>query len=293
MQKKFIFIFLGIVLLLAVGYCGYRYVQLRNARFDAMCVVEHELGVMERDEVTADFVHIGYHTYEDGLLTVYVRLNVPEECPIKFNLDSISREFLCLTAIYPEGWDAIIKQLVIADISMQLCYNGYEVKHSVRMSPDEMNHLFDNSSDVAEAKEIFAQRKLMEVKDYALRHFKYDAYLRLKDVHLEPDYVALTLEYDDSKYQLSPSLCDTSRIANHFIDKVDTMGSIVDNMLQICLRTDRGIAIEYEGKQKGTFHRCNYNVSKTHQMVEELQHYQIYDDRRENVVSTGSYTVRE
>lgn len=291
MQKKYIFIILGIVLLFTVGYFGYRFMQLRNVRFDAMCVIEHEIGVMERDEVTTDYVHISDHTYEDGLLTVYVRLNVPEECSVKFNSDSLTREFLCLTAIYPEGWNAIIKQLVIADIPMQLHYNGYEVKHSVKITPDEINHLFDNSSDVAEAKEIFAQRKLLEVKDYALRHFKYDTYLRLKDVRLEPDYVALTLGYDDSKYQLAPSLCDTARIASHFVDKVGKKGSIVDNMLQICLRTDRGIAIEYKGEQKGTLHRCEYSVSKTRQMAEELQHYQVYDDRRENVVSTGSYTV--
>lgn len=288
---KKIHVLLGLILLLIAGYFGYRYVKFRNVRFEAMCIIEHELGVMERDEMTVQYVKL--INYEAEGNRVDVQLLIDKSAQIYFGIDSLQLEFLSYTTIFQRGWDTIANQLQRGNIALKVKVTGPTTDGEVNFAPERLQRVLKDSVEMSKALELFELRKLIEVRDYAMRHFRNDHYLRLRNISLEPDFVVLTLGFDDSQYQIAPSLRDSNRIANHFIDKVDKMGSIVDNMLQICIRSNRGIAIEYKGDQKGTFHRCEYNVSKTREMADELQQYQIYDNRRVNAVSTGSYSIRK
>ena len=108
--------------------------------------------------------------------------------------------------------------------------------------------------------------KALETLDYAKRHFKRDIAFTADSVKIEDKYVALYLSYDD-KYSIEHFL-DTTHVNAHFTDDVGEMGSILDNMLEICVRTERGFAFVYTGTRKHKVDRLQWDYSRIGEYVD-------------------------
>ena len=162
---------------------------------------------------------------------------------------------------------------------------------SILVTPQLLSELADEQA-MDGFVETFALLKTDEILDYAKEHFKGDPYLKPDSTTLTNDFVNLYISFDDGEYKMGESYLDTTYVALHYTDQVGEMGSILDNILAICTRTDRGFAFVYKGKKKNTNHRLEWNRERARWAAEYCAKRIWQKDMKTNQVRTAVWRER-
>ncbi len=245
----------------------------------------YELIVVESDK-TVNYLRLQDVKHEDGHLKLVFLAHIPEIIHTVWVDSTMLSAFSTIVAINQEPWAKVADCLNEAETDIELLYIDRGDAFSLTIHHKKLLEIVSNKQVMESATSKFAKLKSLEILDYARQHFKGDHYLFVDSTSLTKDYICLNLSFDDSKYYLGESYLDTMRVNSHFTDKIGDLGSILDGMLSICSRTDRGFAFVYRGKKKNTVHRIEWNRDRTRQLSEEYPGIIWHHGRKTNQVKT-------
>ena len=100
------------------------------------------------------------------------------------------------------------------------------------------------------------------------------------------------MSYNDSKANLGSTFLNTDKVALHYTDKVGDMGSILNNMLSICARTNKGFAFIYTAQKSHKIQKCKYNAERAKKIYEDTADKLWLDKRETNQVHTVIYRTK-
>ena len=206
---------------------------------------------------------------------------------LKEQIDSIVKlELMSLIAIEPARWKAFCNRLEEADGKLSVALSSMSTNFSIDLTSEQLRQLIEEEEQKKTGLDYFVNNKRVEVLDYARRHFRNDRLLRVKDVVVDSQYVSLWLAYDDSKYKIDKSMLDTTYVRPHFTDGVGEMGSILDGMLAISTRTDKGIAFVYSGTVNHNIDRVQFEKDKVKEIhKDESNRFYVGERKRDQVQS--------
>ena len=133
---------------------------------------------------------------------------------------------------------------------------------------------------------MFTVLKGCEILRYAKMHFQGDVFFNVDSMSLNDKSLLLCLSYDDSKARLGDSYLRMDRVNPHFTDPVGEMGSILDGMLSICTRTNRGFGFVYTAQKSHKVDRCEWTIDEMREIAEANRAKFFVGNRKTNQVKT-------
>ena len=270
-----ILLFFTIGVLIVLAYFFYSHWKARQ-REDLMWMARGQLELMKGDK-SVEFLRLGDVSYSDNTLHLlfhsaypYYKHNFIESSILQDTIQLYLLKNHALLMAYarvaPESWDLACKYLDEAKVDMHVTYQYLDTLVDTEpMTPDVFEKLFSEHNK-ANGLKLYSNLKTLETLEYAKRQFRRDIAFTADSVKIEDKYVALHLSYDD-RYSIEHFL-DTTHVNAHFTDDVGEMGSILDNMLEICVRTERGFAFVYTGTRKHKVNRLQWDYSRIGEYVD-------------------------
>ncbi len=289
-----ILLLIAVAIIAVPAYLFYDHWKAQK-REDLMWMARGQLELMKGDH-SVEFLRLGDISYSDGTLHLLFHSALSN---IDFNTDEDSLAqvsnlpclalnhifLLAYTRIYPESWDSVCKYLDEADVNLKINYQYlYKRIETEPITPEVLRDFLSEPYKTV-GLDLYVKLKAQETLAYAKRHYKKDIAFSADSIKIEDKYVALHLSYDD-KYSIEHFL-DTTFINNHFTDDVGEMGSILDNMLEICVRTERGVAFVYTGNKRHKVNRLEWEFSRIGKYVDaKVKRGLRNDERKFNSVHT-------
>lgn len=283
---------LGILLLIAIVlgaiYGIYAYVIYRERQEKEDIVWKAKVVLEEiRGDKTIGYLRLNKIIDEDNTMRLSFLRNIYGTNGISHFSDTLMyKEIASLITIAPQKWDSICSLLQEVGADLSIDYSDVKGKPAILIPHSQLQSKLLAKELLNEGNQIFIQRKSEEVVQYAKKHFAGDAYFIVDTLTLDMDYVTLWLKYDDSKAQLGKSFLERTYINPHFTDPVGDMGSIFDNMWSICSRTNKGIAIEYQGTKSNSRDRVEWNATETKELHQKYGDSFCTENRKTNQVKT-------
>jgi hypothetical protein len=283
---------LGILLLIAVvlgviyGIYAYVTYQERQEKEDLIWKAKVVLEEIRGDK-TIGYLRLNKIIEEDNMMRLSFLRNICGTNGISHFSDTLMyKEMASLITIAPQKWDSLFSLLqeIGADLSIE--YSDVKGKPAILIPHSQLQSKLLAKELLDEGDQIFIQRKSEEVVQYAKKHFAGDTFFDVDTVTHDTDYVTLWLKYDDGKAQLGKSFLDRTYINPHFTDPVGDMGSIFDNMWPICLRTNKGIAIDYQGTKSNSKNRVEWNAIEIKELHQKYGDSFYTEHRKTNQVHT-------
>ena len=277
-----------VMLLGGIGYGAYYYINQQQAQeredlvWKARVVLEAVKG-----EKTIEYLKLQDMDYTDGLLTLSFLRNYNSSNPYKLITDSIVlAEIASLSAIAPNRWDTICHYLQLADVDLKIVYSDLLQNPTVTIDSQALSEVLLSDKVRKLGLEMFTVLKGCEILRYAKIHFQGDVFFNVDSMSLKDKSLLLCLSYDDSKARLGHSYLRKDRVNPHFTDPVGEMGSILDGMLSICTRTNRGFGFVYTGQKSHKVDRCEWTVDEMRGIAEANGAKFFVGNRKTNQVKT-------
>ena len=194
-------------------------------------------------------------------------------------------ELMSIINLHPDKWETASEYLLKANANVSFTFSS-NIERTINITSQQFKEILSDKKLREIGEEIFLIRKKLETFEYARFHFARDKYFDVDSLSIDEKFVTLHLSHDDSRAQLGPSFLDTTSVSLHFTDKVGHMGSILDNMLSICVRTNKGFAFSYYGTKSHKVQRCEWSAEKAKEMHEETADRKWLDNRKTNRVRT-------
>ena len=192
---------------------------------------------------TIEYLRIHKISYEDSTLHVSLLRNIlGTNETIHFTDTLMQLEIASLVSLAPQEWDTICTNLQKAHVNLLFEYSDVKDRPVLMIPYSELHNKLLMKDVLEKGMKYFTIMKGVEIFQYAKKHFRKDIFFTVDSVSMNANYVALHLSYDDKRAKLGKSFLDTNHINQHFTDPVGNMGSILDGMLAICCRTNKGIA---------------------------------------------------
>ena len=284
-----------IAAILGVIFGGYRFIMQKKAQekedlvWKARCQIE-----LVRNSKTYEYLRLHKMSYEDNQLKLSFLRNIQVVKIISLFSDTIIiQEMASYISVNPVRWDSAFSFLQEANVDLSITYSDILKKPTVIIPNSQLHDKFLSKEAQEAGKKIFIERKRDEVMQYAKIHFKGDILLTADSLSINEDCVALHLTYDDRKAQLGKSFLDTTYVNPHFTDPVGEMGSILDGMLSICLRTNKGLAFIYTGKKNHEAKCIKWDTEKTKEIAKKQSRNLPVKGRKTNQVKTVITRVKQ
>lgn len=281
-------ILLFIVVVLGAIYGAYAYMkyQERKEKDDLIWKAKCELETIRGDK-TIGYLRLDKVICDDNVISLSFLRNTHGTNGIMHFTDSIMyKEIASLITIAPVKWDSICSLLQTAGVDLNIIFSDVLDKPSIVIPNSLLRSKLLTKDLLEEGNKIFIQRKSEEIIQYARKHFSNDICFKVDTLIVSIDYVTLQLTYDDSKARLGKSFLDTTYVSPHFTDPVGDMGSILDGMLMICERTNKGLAFSYIGEKSKSKSICLWNAEKTKAIAKEQRQQLYLNGRKTNQVYT-------
>ena len=276
--------FFAICVLAVSAYLFYQHWKA-GQREDLMWVARGQLELMKGNK-SVEFLEVINVSYTDDTLDVTFQSGWPylnHDLLQKMSGEALGL-LLAYSAVSPASWDTICKYLDLADVPLRVTYHLRDTTIGAEtISPAILKNLLSDENKVIGLK-LFSVFKLQETLDCAKYHYRKDPVFTVDSLDLESNFVTLHLSYDDNKYNIIRFL-DPNHVNEHFTDDVQGTGSILDNMLEICVRTERGFAFVYTGTRKHKVNRLQWDYSRIDEYV-DAKVKRGFGDRRFNSVHT-------
>jgi len=281
---------LAAVAVVVVAGAVYAYLQFmeqkeQERKEDLVWKAMYELSMVEGDK-TVNYLRLHDTYYEDGRLKMQFLVHNPGLRPFLFKDSLIRAMFYSVLPLHRERWAAAARYLEEAGVDAELTFIYRDLTSTKVIAHSQLYKTVANDALMEAAVADFAQYKTKELLDYSKLHFKSDNVIFPDSTVLTSDYVTLYLSFDDSESHLGESFLDTTRVGAHFTDVVGEQGSILDGMLSICSRTNRGFAIVYKGSKKNTTHRLQWDRERTRQLLADYSRRIWHKDVKTNQVRT-------
>ena len=240
-----------------------------------------------RGNKTIEYLRIHKISYEENTLHISLLRNIlGTNETIHFTDTLMQLEIASLVSLASQEWDTVCTNLQKAHINLSFEYSDVKDKPVLMIPYSELFNRLLTKDILEKGMKYFTIMKGLEIFQYARNHFKKDIIFTVDSVSMNANYVALHLSYDDKKAKLGKSFLDTNRINQHYTDPVGNMGSILDGMLAICCRTNKGIAFVYVGKNNKKRDIWAWDAEKTKELIEEQSQKLLLDGRKTNQVRT-------
>ena len=277
------------ILFVGIGYGIYYYIKdvEKQKREDLVWKARVELDIIKNDK-TKEYLRLADVEYEDSVLRLsYIIRFHKSFSPIKHTSDSLIRlAFTSEVALFPDRWKTICKYLNEAQVKLAVtCLNDFS-NPSFTLSSKKLASLLENKKLLFKGLKYFEGMKADEVLEYARIHFRNDRFLKVDGVVSGQQTLELHLSYDDSKARLGKSFLDTTKVSAHFTDPVGDMGSVLDGMLAISTRTDKGIAFVYKARKSQKVDSCVWDAEKTKELAKKYNGGLLLEGRKTNRVRT-------
>jgi len=278
-----------LILVIGIGYGIYYFIKdaEKQKREDLVWKARAELDVIKNDK-TMEYMRLADVEYEDSVLRLSFIIRFHKSfSPIEQTSDSLIRlAFMSEVALFPERWKTISKYLNEAQVKLAVtCLNDFS-NPSFTLSSKKLVSLLENKKLLSKGLKFFESMKADEVMEYARIHFRNDRFLKADGVVSGQQFLELHLSYDDSKARLGNSFLDTARVSAHFTDPVGDMGSILDGMLAISTRTDKGIAFVYKARKSQKVDSCVWDAEKAKELAKKYNGGLLLEGRKTNRVRT-------
>lgn len=287
------FLLLSVVSVLSYG--GYAYLKYvgEQERENIVWKARVELEAVRIDK-TIQYLRLDTMAYEDRLLKLSFRRNINRQEHISEVPETmIYDEIASVVAINPSRWDSICNCLKEAETDLMITYSDVHLKPNIIIPYQELSKRLLADDVIREGLNLFVKKKEREVLQYARSHFKGDGFFSADSVAEKGDYLTLFLSYDDSKARLGESFLDNNRINPHFTDPVGDMGSILDGMLSICTRINKGVAFVYIGKRNHKVDSCKWDANGTREIAIRYAGSPHYIKQRTNQVHTFIKRIKQ
>lgn len=191
-------------------------------------------------------------------LSYWLEFDVPNET---FR-DSLEQSFMYLASLHSDKWKSLRELSGDRQIDINVVFNSKYYCDSVSTTLEKVCTKIEDKVFFERAMYVFAEYKLIDIKEYTEKHFKKNGLLTFVGVRLDKDFVRLALSFDDSQVRIGKTMLDSTRIDPNFTDKVGERGSILKELFSICARTHRGFKIEYLGTHNKTHHVLSWNYER-------------------------------
>lgn len=295
MARKILGTSIGLIFIIGLGVLFYLHLERekqREKRENLVWLARCELETLRNDK-EVQYLRLHNMVYEDDLLKVSYDASIPSNEITEMFRDSLMyKDFMSVIVLNPDRWKNVSKYLSEADVDLSITYSSH-IESSFIISCEKLSQMLSDEQLFDEGIKLFVQRKKQEVLDYARSHFRNDRFFKVDSISLSKEYVSLHMSYDDSKANLGPSFLDTKKVSLHYTDKVGDMGSILNNMLSICARTNKGFSFVYTAKKSHKIQKCNYIAEIAQKMYEETADKLWLDTRETNQVRTVIYRTKQ
>ena len=286
---------IGLIFIIGLGFLFYIHLEQEKQsveRENLVWLARCELETLRNDK-EVQYLRLRDMDYEDNLLKLMYATSISSNEIATLVKDSLMhKDFMSVIVLNPEKWNSVSKYLSEADVDLSITYSSH-IESSFIISCEKLSQMLSDVQLFDEGIELFIKRKKQEVLDYARFHFRNDRFFKADSICLGKKYVSLHMSYDDSKANLGSSFLDTNKVSLHYTDKVGDMGSILNNMLSICARTNKGFSFVYTAKKSHKIQRCNYTAEKAKKMYEETADKLWLDKRETNQVRTVIYRTKQ
>ena len=283
-------IVLGILLVacmiigIAYAYSCYREKLEQERKDDFVWKARFELTFMQSDK-SVNYLRIRDVRHEGKRLKIDCTVHIPDKKIQVWKDSSIHEVFCSIVAMNQERWDTVFHFLEVAETDVEISFLNQKLAPSHVIPYNQLRTIVSDKQSMGRGLNLFTEYKSREILDYAKQHFKHDRFFHPDSVTVDEDYVYLNLSFDDT-YDLGKSYLDTLNINRHFIDNVGEMGSVLDGMLSISSRTERGFAFVYRGRKKHAFYRVGWNKERAYKLYKDYPGLIWQRGRRTNQVRT-------
>ena len=271
-------ILLIILFIIAIGFGGFSYIGKKKKQEIEVIVwkARTELELFTSDK-TIEYLRLYKTEYDNGFLNLYFLRNLSiinkgDQVTDSTMIDDIAS----FVSINPFRWDSVCTILEKEAIDLSIIYSdvniekGQELRNpKITIPHTEIRKKLLSDAQRERGLDLFIKRKTREVMNYAILHFKNDIIFKVDSVGIYNHYVSLHLSYDDKTAKLGKTYLDTAYVNSHFKDPVGDMGSILDGMLTICSRLNKGVAFVYVGKSSKKRDVWTWDAEKTKKLIDE------------------------
>lgn len=289
-----VFLILGVITVMAcsVAYIGLKKMREREKREDLVWLARCELETLRNDKEVL-YLRLKDINYKDNYLNLKFDTSVSFDEVIEKSKDSLMyQDLMSVIVLNLNKWEKVSQYLTEAQVDLNITYSNNIVEFPFTISYNQLADMVSDKQLFDEGLEIFVRRKKQEVLEYARSHFRNDRYFKVDSLHINNDFVSLCMTYDDTKAELGRTFLDPNNVPMHFTDKVGEMGSILNNMLSICARIDRGFAFVYTAKKSRKIQSCRRSAEKAKEIYEDTVGKLWLDNRSTNRVRTMIYQVK-
>lgn len=289
-----VFLILGVITVMAcsVAYIGLKKMREHEKREDLVWLARCELETLRNDKEVL-YLRLKDINYKDNYLNLKFDTSVSFDEIIEKSKDSLMhKDFMSVIVLNLNKWEKVSQYLAEAQVDLNITYSNNIVEFPFTISYNQLADMVSDKKLFDEGLEIFVRRKKQEVLEYARSHFRNDRYFKVDSLHINNDFVSLCMTYDDTKAELGHTFLDPNNVPMHFTDKVGEMGSILNNMLSICARIDRGFAFVYTAKKSRKIQSCRRSAEKAKEIYEDTVGKLWLDNRTTNRVRTMIYQVK-
>ena len=294
MARKILGTSIGLIFIFGLGVLFYLHLEQekqREERENLVWLARCELETLRNDK-EVQYLRLHDIIYEDDLLKLIYDTSISSNEIATLIKDSLMhKDFMSVIVLNPEKWKSVSKYLSEADVDLSITYSNH-IESSFIISCEKLSQMLSDEQLFDEGMELFVHRKKQEVLDYARYHFRNDRYFKVDSLSLCNNFVSLHMSYNDSKANLGPTFLNTDKVALHYTDKVGDMGSILNNMLSICARTNKGFAFIYTAQKSHKIQKCKYNAERAKKFYEDTVGKLWLDKRETNQVHTVIYRTK-
>lgn len=287
-MKKIFLIFIIIILPCLAFYCFIMYKQKREEIEHLIWKARIELEPLCNDR-TVQYLSMHDLSCESNQLRINFLYEPLSSFEDKYKNEDDDKfkyaELMSIINLRPDKWKAASEYLLKANANVSFTFSS-SIERTINITSQQFKEILSDKKLREIGEEIFLIRKKLETFEYARFHFARDKYFDVDSLSIDEKFVTLHLSHDDSRAQLGPSFLDTTSVSSHFTDKVGHMGSILDNMLSICVRTNNGFAFSYYGTKSHKVQRCEWSAEKAKEMYQETADRKWLDNRKTNRVRT-------